>query len=79
MRLDKYLKVSRLIKRRTVANEACDAGRVLLNGKTARASAEVKAGDRIDILFGVKTVSVRVLSVQETVRKEDAQSTYEYV
>lgn len=79
MRLDKYLKVSRLIKRRTVANEACDAGRVLLNGKTARASAEVKVGDRIDILFGEKTVSVRVLSVQETVRKEDAQSTYEYV
>lgn len=79
MRLDKYLKVSRLIKRRTVANEACDAGRVLLNGKTARASAEVKAGDRINILFGEKTVSVRVLNVQETVRKEDAQSTYEYV
>ena len=79
MRLDKYLKVSRLIKRRTVANEACDAGRVLLNGKTARASAEVMAGDRIDILFGEKTVSVRVLNVQETVRKEEASSTYEYV
>ncbi|MGN0363115.1 MAG: RNA-binding S4 domain-containing protein [Bilifractor sp.] len=79
MRLDKYLKVSRLIKRRTVANDACDAGRVLLNGKTARASAEVKDGDRIDILFGEKTVSVRVLRVQETVRKEDAQAMYEYL
>jgi len=79
MRLDKYLKVSRLIKRRTIANEACDAGRVLLNGKTARASAEVKEGDRIDILFGEKTVSVRALRVQETVRKEDAQDMYEYL
>ena len=65
MRLDKYLKVSRLIKRRTVANEACDAGRVLLNDKVARASAEVKAGDVITIQFGNKDVKVEVLTVQE--------------
>ena len=76
MRLDKYLKVSRLIKRRTVANEACDAGRVLLNGKVARASAEVKAGDRITIGFGGKDMEVEVLSVAETVRKEDADAMY---
>ena len=69
MRLDKYLKVSRLIKRRTVANEACDNGRVLLNGKVARASAEVKAGDTIEISFGDRTTKVEVLSVQETVKK----------
>ena len=73
MRLDKYLKVSRLIKRRTVANEACDAGRVLLNDKVARASAEVKAGDVITIQFGNKDVKVEVLTVQETVRKEEAR------
>ena len=73
MRLDKYLKVSRLIKRRTVANEACDAGRVLLNDKVARASAEVKAGDVITIQFGNKDVKVEVLTVQETVRKEEAK------
>ena len=66
MRLDKYLKVSRLIKRRTVANEACDAGRVLINDRTARASADVKAGDVITIQFGNREVRVRVLSVQET-------------
>ena len=64
MRLDKYLKVSRLIKRRTVANEACDNGRVMLNGKVARASADVKVGDRIEIAFGNKTVCVEVLQVQ---------------
>ena len=68
MRLDKYLKVSRLIKRRTVANEACDNGRVTLNGKTARASAEVKPGDVIGISFGDKEVRAEVLAVQETVR-----------
>ena len=79
MRLDKYLKVSRLIKRRTVANEACDAGRVLINGKAARASAPVKAGDRITIQFGGKDVDVEVLSVQETIRKEDAESMYRYI
>lgn len=79
MRLDKYLKVSRLIKRRTVANEACDAGRVLLNDKVARASAEVKAGDVITIQFGNKDVKVEVLTVQETVRKEDAKEMFQYL
>mgnify|MGYP002738838260 FL=1 len=79
MRLDKYLKVSRLIKRRTVANEACDAGRVLLNDKVARASAEVKAGDVITIQFGNKDVKVEVLTVQETVRKEEAKEMYQYL
>ena len=70
MRLDKYLKVSRLIKRRTVANEACDAGRVLLNDKVARASADVKIGDVIEIQFGTRNVKVEVLDVKETVKKE---------
>ncbi len=79
MRLDKYLKVSRLIKRRTVANEACDAGRVLLNDRTARASADVKAGDVITIQFGNRDVKVKVLSVQETVRKEEAKEMFEYL
>ena len=79
MRLDKYLKVSRLIKRRTVANEACDAGRVLLNDKVARASAEVKAGDVITIQFGNKDVKVEVLTVQETVRKEEAKEMLQYL
>ena len=78
MRLDKYLKVSRLIKRRTVANEACDAGRVLLNDKVARASAEVKA-DVITIQFGNKDVKVEVLTVQETVRKEEAKEMFQYL
>lgn len=79
MRLDKFLKVSRLIKRRTVANEACDAGRVLLNGKPAKASAAVKTGDRIEIQFGTKSVSVEVLDVQETVKKENAAELYRYL
>ena len=79
MRLDKYLKVSRLIKRRNVANEACDAGRVLLNDKVARASAEVKAGDVITIQFGNKDVKVEVLTVQETVRKEEAKEMFQYL
>lgn len=79
MRLDKYLKVSRLIKRRTVANEACDAGRVLLNGKTAKASAEVKPDDIIEIVFGTRTVKVQVLAVEETVRKDEAKEMYKYV
>lgn len=79
MRLDKYLKVSRIIKRRTVANEACDAGRVLLNDKVARASAEVKAGDVIEVGFGTKFVKVRVTSVQEAVRKDDAKEMFEYI
>ena len=79
MRLDKYLKVSRLIKRRTVANEACDAGRVAVNGKVARASLEVKAGDIIEIGFGNKDVKVEVLSVVETVRKDDAKELFRYL
>ena len=79
MRLDKYLKVSRLIKRRTVANEACDAGRVLVNDKPAKASVQVKAGDVLEILFGTKSVKVEVLQVQETVRKEEAQEMYRYL
>ncbi|MGI5999645.1 RNA-binding protein [Lachnoclostridium sp. An131] len=79
MRLDKYLKISRLIKRRTVANEACDAGRVLVNGKTAKASVNVKEGDVIEIQFGSKAVKVEVLNVQETVRKEEAKELYRYL
>lgn len=79
MRLDKYLKVSRLIKRRTVANEACDAGRVLLNDKPARASAAVKSGDIVEIQFGGKSVKVEVLDVKETVRKEEAESMFRYL
>jgi len=79
MRLDKYLKVSRLIVRRTVANEACDAGRVLLNGKTARASAAVKPGDIIEIQFGTRTVKVQVQDIKETVRKEEAENLYKYL
>ncbi len=76
MRLDKYLKVSRLIKRRTVANEACDAGRVTVNGKVAKASVNVKQGDIIEILFGSRTVKAEVLDVQETVRKDEAKELY---
>jgi ribosomal 50S subunit-recycling heat shock protein len=79
MRLDKFLKVSRLIKRRTVANEACDAGRVLVNGKVCKASATVKTGDVIEIQFGNKEVKVEVLDVQETVRKDDAKELYKYL
>ena len=79
MRLDKFLKVSRLIKRRTVANEACDAGRVLVNDKTAKASVNVKAGDIIEIQFGSKNVKVEVLDVKETVRKEEVESMYRYL
>ena len=79
MRLDKYLKVSRLIKRRTVANEACDAGKVIVNGKPARASYDVKVGDRLEILFGTNSVQVEVLDVRETVRKEEAQNLYRYL
>ena len=77
--MDKYLKVSRLIKRRTVANEACDAGRVMVNGKTARASLNVKAGDIIEIQFGTKAVKVEVLEVAETVRKEEAKEMFRYL
>lgn len=79
MRLDKYLKISRLIKRRTVANEACDAGRVLVNNKVAKASVNVKVGDVIEIQFGRKSVKVEVLDVQETVRKDDAKELYRYL
>ena len=79
MRLDKYLKVSRLIKRRTVANEACDAGRVTVNDKVARASLDVKIGDIIEIAFGTKAVKVDVLDVQETVRKENAKDMFRYL
>ena len=79
MRLDKFLKVSRLIKRRTVANEACDAGRVLVNDKTAKASVQVKAGDTIEIQFGSRNVKVEVLDVKETVKKEDVEKLYRYL
>ena len=79
MRLDKYLKVSRLIKRRTVANEACDAGRVLVNDKPAKASLSEKTGDIIEIQFGSKNVKVEVLEVKETVRKEEVESMYRYL
>lgn len=79
MRLDKFLKVSRLIKRRTIANEACDAGRVLVNGKTAKASLSVKAGDVIEIQFGTRAVKVEVLDVQETVKKDEAKELYRYL
>ncbi len=76
MRLDKYLKVSRLIKRRTVANEACDAGRVSVNGKPARASYDVKVGDKLTIALGTREVTVEVVGVQETVAKNDAALLY---
>lgn len=79
MRLDKYLKVSRLIKRRTVANEACDSGRVSINGKTAKASVDVKVGDVIKIHFGDKTVKVMVTDIIETTKKDDAKDMYKYV
>lgn len=79
MRLDKYLKVSRLIKRRSVANEACDAGKVTVNGKIARASYDVKEGDVIEITLGVRSVKVRVTTVKEVVRKEEAAAMYEAV
>lgn len=79
MRLDKYLKVSRLIKRRTVANEACDAGRVMINGKTAKAGTEVKVGDEILINFGNKDVRVEVLTIAETVKKEEAKEMFRYL
>ena len=76
MRIDKYLKVSRIIKRRTVANDACNAGRVLVNDKVVKASYDVKVGDIIDIQFGQRTVKVQVESLNETVKKEDAQEMY---
>ena len=79
MRLDKYLKVSRLIKRRTVANEACDNGRISVNGKVAKASYEVKPGDQIAITLGSRTVSVEVVQVADNVRKDDAVAMYKEI
>lgn len=79
MRLDKYLKVSRLIKRRTVANEACDAGRVQINGKTAKASVDVKIGDVIEIQFGTKNVKVEVTDIVETTKKDEAKDLFRYI
>ncbi|WP_026659386.1 RNA-binding S4 domain-containing protein [Butyrivibrio sp. AC2005] len=79
MRLDKYLKVTRLIKRRTVANDACDAGRVMINDRVAKAGTDVKAGDIISISFGNKDVKVEVLDVKETIHKEDVSSLYRYI
>lgn len=79
MRLDKYLKVSRLIKRRTVANEACDASKVTVNGRPAKASYDVKVGDVIEIAFGQRTVKVEVLAVNETAKKEDAAAMYQEI
>ena len=79
MRLDKYLKVSRIIKRRTVANDACDASHVSVNGRTVKASYDVKVGDEITVSFGARTLTVRVLSVKETVKKEEAAELYEIV
>lgn len=76
MRLDKYLKVSRLIKRRTVANEACDAGRILVNGKAARASYEVKEGDVLTIQLGTRELKAEIVSVQDVVAKNDAALLY---
>lgn len=79
MRLDKFLKVSRLIKRRTVANEACDGGRILINDKVAKASTKVKIGDVIEIQFGMKSVRVEVLDIQDTTKKEEAKELFKYL
>ena len=79
MRLDKFLKVPRLIKRRTVANEACDAGRVLVNDKPAKASVKVKQGDIIEIQFGTRTVKVEVLDIKDTTKKEEAGDLFKYL
>lgn len=79
MRLDKFLKVSRIIKRRTVANDACDAGHVSVNGKIARASYDVNIGDTIEVAFGERRLTVRVTDVKETVGKNDASSLYEVI
>jgi len=79
MRLDKYLKVSRLIKRRSVANEACDAGRVTVNEKQAKASTEVKVGDVIGIKYAEKVVTVKITSIVESIHKEDAKDMYEFM
>ena len=79
MRLDKFLKVSRLIKRRTVANEACDYGRISVNGRVVKASYDVKVGDRIEISMGARTVAVEVLEVSDNVRKDDAAGMYKEI
>mgnify|MGYP002510233260 CR=1 FL=1 len=79
MRIDKFLKISRIIKRRTIANEACDAGRVLINGTVAKASVKVKVGDIIEIQFGTKTVKVEVLDIQDTTKKEEAKDLFRYL
>ena len=79
MRLDKYLKVSRIIKRRTVANEACDAGRVLINDTVAKASTNVKMGDIIEVQFGTKAVKIEVLDIQDTTKKEEAKELFRYL
>lgn len=79
MRLDKYLKVSRLIKRRTVANEACDSERVSVNGRTVKASYDVKLGDKITVAFGQKTVTVKVLDIRETTKKTESVGMYEVI
>ena len=79
MRIDKYLKVSRLIKRRTVANEACDGGRISVNGKVVKASYDVKVGDEMEIQFGSRTLKIRVTDVREQVGKSDASTLYEVI
>ena len=79
MRLDKFLKVSRLIKRRTVANEACDAGRGTVNGQVGKASVKVKPGDIIEIQFGTRNVKAEVLDIQETTKKEEAKDLFKYL
>ena len=79
MRLDKFLKVSRLIKRRTVANEACDNGRISVNGRVVKASYDVKVGDKIEISMGTRTVAVQVLELPDNVRKDDAAGMYKEV
>ena len=79
MRIDKFLKVSRLIKRRTIANEACDAGRVVVNGRPVKATYDVKTGDILEIRFGTSNVKVEVLDVAETVKKEEAKELFRYV
>ncbi|MEG0354159.1 MAG: RNA-binding S4 domain-containing protein [Lachnospiraceae bacterium] len=79
MRLDKFLKISRLIKRRTVANEACDAGRVFVNEKVAKASSKVKPGDVIEIQFGTKAVKIEVQDIQDTTKKDEAKELFRYL
>ena len=79
MRIDKFLKVSRLIKRRTIANEACDAGRVIVNSRPVKASYDVKAGDILEIRFGTSNVKVEILNVTETVKKEEAKELFKYI